>query len=356
MYYSCLSRFRARTKKVIKLRRLFSKMFSYKGGYQMILQDEAIGTVLEYIKTKIESQKAKNEWVKLFSESADFLVKHENDKSAFYSDLMQVFSKKNIREIALKVKEESGFEFKSELSEQLRTLIMSYELDTDNVERCINHFLELIIEGIRKDVPDLYDKMLLKDWGDDVKNKLDIIEHRLDTLKEIENAIGALKRKKIYTITEMNQQLNDMTEQIHLNIGFFEIVDQQFQTEFKRSLDAKSLINIVGKSREEVLYSILNELYKMNLNKPVFVVKSEEDWEDLRCDELNNAILIPYFYAANIKGIKNNINIFIYGEDEWCSNRDKLELRRKTRRNLISSLEKVGMNATEAYDLVRKTN
>lgn len=317
---------------------------------------EAVSDVLGYIKEKIDSQKEENDLIKLFSESADFLVKHENDKSAFYDDLMRVFSEENIKEIALKAKEKSGFEFKDELSEQLRTLLMSYELDTDNVERCINHFLELIIEGIRKDVPDLYDKMLLKDWGDDVKNKLDIIEHRLDALKEIENAIGPLRRKKIYTIAEMNQQLNDMTEQIRLNIGFFEIEDQQFQTEFKRSLATKSLINIVGKSREEVLYSILNELNKMNLNKPVFIVKCEEDWEDLRCDELNNAILIPYFYAANIQGIKNNINIFIYGEDEWCSNRDKLELRRKTRRNLISSLEKSGMNATEAYDLVRKTN
>lgn len=54
--------------------------------------------------------------------------------------------------------------------------------------------------------------------------------------------------------------------------------------------------------------------------------------------------------------IPNNNNIFVYGEDEPCYARDKIILRRRTKRNIINALEKIGVNYREAYNMVDNTH
>lgn len=54
--------------------------------------------------------------------------------------------------------------------------------------------------------------------------------------------------------------------------------------------------------------------------------------------------------------IPNNTNIFIYGEDEPCYTQNKLVLRKRTKRNIIDSLEELGIDANEAYKMVDNTH
>ena len=54
--------------------------------------------------------------------------------------------------------------------------------------------------------------------------------------------------------------------------------------------------------------------------------------------------------------IPNNTNIFIYGEDEPCYTQNKLILRKRTKRNIIDSLEELGIDANEAYKMVDNTH
>ena len=64
-----------------------------------------------------------------------------------------------------------------------------------------------------------------------------------------------------------------------------------------------------------------NELRRLNTGKVIFVVRKEEDWQNLRQaneenTELGGKILIPWFNAEQIYAIPNNINIVVYGEEE----------------------------------------
>jgi V8-like Glu-specific endopeptidase len=157
---------------------------------------------------------------------------------------------------------------------------------------------------------------------------------------------------KFHTIDDIDQKLQDSTEPA-INLGFFEIDDDEFKKSFKDRLNKN--IYVVGKSREETLYCILNELkYTLNYSK-VLIVDNKESWEYLN-DKISSAILIPNFYIGEIVAIKNNINVFIYGEDEHCTKPDKIILKRRTRKTIIEKLEKIGMDNNEAYDCVEKTN
>lgn len=66
--------------------------------------------------------------------------------------------------------------------------------------------------------------------------------------------------------------------------------------------------------------------------------------------------MIPFFLADSIAVVPNNTNIFIYGEDEPCYNNDKLELRKRTKQSIIHSLEKIGIDAGKAYNMVDNTH
>lgn len=86
------------------------------------------------------------------------------------------------------------------------------------------------------------------------------------------------------------------------------------------------------------------------------MVKSEKEWNKLQHSNLSGNILVPFFYADRIVVIPNNTNIFIYGEDEPCYTQNKLILRKRTKRNIIDSLEELGIDANEAYKMVDNTH
>ncbi|MCI9258717.1 MAG: trypsin-like peptidase domain-containing protein [Romboutsia sp.] len=157
---------------------------------------------------------------------------------------------------------------------------------------------------------------------------------------------------RVFSIDDVEKQIEESTNP-SICLDFFEIDDKEFLEEFRQNLSHN--MYIVGKSREETLNCILNEL-KYNLKYDnVVIVGDERSWEELR-DNIDNAILIPNFYVGEIVAIKNNINIFIYGEDEHCTNPNKIELKRRTRNTIIKKLEKAGLDIQDAYDYVEKTN
>jgi len=174
---------------------------------------------------------------------------------------------------------------------------------------------------------------------------------KYDEILEIQ-ILRDTSQKKIYTIDDIDKKLLDSTEP-SIGLEFFQIDDEEFKERFSNGLFSN--IYVVGKSREETLYCILNELkYNTSCNK-VIVVGDIESWEYLR-NKIDNAILIPDFYVGEIIAIKNNVNIFIYGEDEHCTKPKKIELKRRTRKNIIKSLEKAGLDSGIAYNYVEKTN
>lgn len=186
---------------------------------------------------------------------------------------------------------------------------------------------------------------IMKDFiSDDYCEKFDDL---LDFKKFI-----SLNPKKIYTIDDMEKELKESTDP-SIDIDFFEIDDNDFKENFLKELHKN--VYVVGKSREETLYCILNELkFNTKFNK-VFIIKDRESWENIR-DKIYDAILIPNFYVGELVAIRNNINIFVYGEDEYCTKPNKIELKRRTKRTIIEKLENAGLDNQIAYDYVEKTN
>ena len=160
---------------------------------------------------------------------------------------------------------------------------------------------------------------------------------------------------KVYTINDMDKRLKESTNS-SISLDFFEIDDESFKKEFKNKLiDNVDNVYIVGRAREETLYCILNELnYNLDYNK-ILIVENEESWNYIK-EQVNGYILIPNFYVGEIVAIKNNINIFIYGEDEHCTNQNKIYLKKRTRRTIINKLEEAGISAIDAYKYVENTN
>lgn len=169
------------------------------------------------------------------------------------------------------------------------------------------------------------------------------------------NKIYELKEQfedKISSVDEIDEKLRYSTEP-SIGLSFFEIDDEEFKRQFKNTLSSNKCF-VVGKSREETLYSLLYELnYHLKKNN-ILVVNDADTWSKL-VNRVENFILIPNFYVGEIVAIRSNTNIFIYGEDESCTN-ENITLRRRIKQNIIRKLENAGLDPSKAYQFVSKTN
>ena len=85
-------------------------------------------------------------------------------------------------------------------------------------------------------------------------------------------------------------------------------------------------------------------------------MKDEKSWLSLIEDDIRNAILVPYFNSEEILVKKDNTNIFIYNEGDISYETNELHLRKRTIHNLLSALEKIGLDYEDARNLVNNTS
>ena len=169
--------------------------------------------------------------------------------------------------------------------------------------------------------------------------------------------ISYLEKAEIssYSIIDIDAQIRKESLYKGMSLDFFELDDEQFEIKFQEKINDERIF-VVGKSREETIYRILNELRRKYPERVTIIIKSETEWKKLDKENMAGNILIPFFLADSIAVIANNTNIFIYGEDEPCYYNSKLELRKRTKQSIIRSLEKVGIDAHEAYNMVDNTH
>lgn len=330
------------------------------------LTEKAVDLILSGIKTQIETVGENKKWTKLFVDAGDFCinpnsinVSGRNNADEFYADLKAIFSERNMKAMAESLKGKSGFCIREVLGEKLQRLMADYEMDLDVAETYTNHFMQIVLAYLEQHMPEEYTRDFLQEWKTEEEGQFRILSERLKRMEEALKKLGKGK-KSVFTIAEMDTQLRKETVTPRIGLEFFEIDDEEFLHAFHKQIGEKRLY-IVGKSREETIYCILNEIRRMNLERIVLVVRDETQWEQLGQDGIKDAILIPWFYAGTtaegtIAAIENNTNLFIYGEDEPCYARERLHLRNRTRRNLVHSLEKAGLDAETALNMVESTH
>lgn len=182
-----------------------------------------------------------------------------------------------------------------------------------------------------------------------------INKSKVNVIKTIEEKHKGEREKHIYSLEEIDLQLRKETISPKIGIDFFNIDDEEFLSEFHKRINMDKIF-VVGKSKEETIYCILNEIQKMNLDRIVLIVKNADSWVEIENRNIKGAILIPWFYMENIIAIEGNTNIFVYVEDEPCYFKDHLKLKKRTKQTIINSLEAAGLDSQKAYDIVNDTH
>lgn len=115
---------------------------------------------------------------------------------------------------------------------------------------------------------------------------------------------------------------------------------------FKEALESKKndeVIAIKARCKEEAIYCTINELWMQGENRPIFIVKNEEDWKSLLQIKDAGNIYIPWFYSDQIVTIPNNTNIFVFTERVPSFIKGEITLRPRTYSTISASLQRAGM-------------
>ena len=306
------------------------------------LKDTTIDLLLDGVKTKIEDVKENYKWQKLFVSTGSFCVNNPDTLTMFEQDLFLVFSKDNLKQMAKKLKDKRGYEFPQLLHRELYDLMVRYEIPAMEAETYIHHFIQVIINYLEENDPDKTLEIFLGDLKKEIEKYFFALESKLELVL---NQIADLKEEIVLSYSKYKG----------MGLDFFKLDDEQFESRFQSVINDER-IYVVGKSREETTYRLLNELRQKNSDRVTLIIKSEEEWNKLQKANVSGNILVPFFYAEKIVAIPNNTNIFVYGEDEPCYTRDKVVLRKRTKRNIINALEEIGIDYNEAYNIVDNTH
>ena len=87
------------------------------------------------------------------------------------------------------------------------------------------------------------------------------------------------KEEKVlsYSITDIDIQIRRESKYKGMGLDFFKLDDEQFESRFQSVINDER-IYVVGKSREETTYRLLNELRQKNSDRVTLIIKSEEEW------------------------------------------------------------------------------
>lgn len=302
----------------------------------------------------IKKRKEFHSWKKLIVGTGEFYIKNEQDEKSFYTDLKFVLSKDNLSQIAKDLKSEDGYDLKHKLYNSFMELMRKYDIPYETAELYTMKIIYEVLEQLKTVQPEKYEQYFLSDWRDEQEKSFLELQNRINKMST-ELAIYNREHVAIESSGQMDINLRRSTQNPSIGIEFFMVDDERFQEKFEEQR-YNELIYIRGRSREETIYCVLNELWKLNENHPVYVVKSVESWNKLHLLGNEGNIYIPWFYADEIVAIENNTNIFVLDDNTPVFTNNIIELRPRTYKTLSKCLENAGMNDAKIYNFLEETH
>ena len=301
----------------------------------------------------IKNYKDAQSWKNIMVGTGHFFVENENDESSFFSDLAIVLSKENMAQIAKDLKKEDGYKLKHRLYDSLMKLMHKYEIPYEAAESYTIRIIYAVLEQLRTVEPDKYEHYFLQDWREEQEKCFNELQTRLDKMT---GELVAYKQNEIAILSSGQMDIKLRRSTIpSLGIDFFVVDDEHFQDEFEEKCD-DDVIFVRGRCIEETIYCILNELWRLNEKRPIYVVRSMDSWIKLQSLETANNIYIPDFYSNEIVAIDNNTNIFVLNENTPAYTRDVLEMRPRTRTTISNCLRNAGMEQEKITALLADTH
>ena len=294
------------------------------------------------------------EWKQLFIDTGKFFCEYEKEADQIFDDLAVALSPGNMKAFAETIKADNGYELREKLSDYVLRLLRNYDIPEDIALSYATGITASILKEISVVAPEKYDRYFQNAWREEDRVYLESLSSKIDRINT-SLAIFNERQIKVFSANAKDIELKRKTNNPKIGIDFFEIDDDAFREAFDAQLQ-NNKICVRGRSVEETLYCILNEIWRIRDPRAVFVVQSEEDW--IRLGQINQSdnIYIPYFIADEIIPIENNTNIFIYTEDLPAFSNEIISLRPRTYATISRCLSRAGMDINDADTLVAETH
>lgn len=319
-----------------------------------ILLGEVVGALISTTKKLFGDEKKRSEWRKLIQETGGYIKNFENDNSPFFRDLELVLSEDNLKKISEDTSLNSGYELKDKLYQSFMKVMNDYEIPREIAESYISRIISILLENLERIDPDKYKEVYFQDWRMEERERSSELSNKLDRLNEEVSKFNSGKIR-IKLAGELDVELRRSTNNPSIGISFFKIDDEEFQKEFNlRRLD--EIIYIRGISKEETIYCIINELWRIKDGRTIYIVRDIESWNKIITNQGQNNIYIPWFYADEILAIPNNTTIFVSNEDHPSHQKNTLCLRPRTRETLSECLQEAGMSYEKIYGFLLDTH
>lgn len=302
----------------------------------------------------IKKYNSNREWEKLLVETGIFFLRNEHEENAFFEDLKLVLSNENLVQIAKSLSREDGYDLEHKLYKSLMQLMSKYEIPYETAELYSVRIINVVLEQLREIDPIKYEHYYLQDWREEQEKNTKDLQNRLD---RISNYLETYKKDNVDVLSsgQMDIRLRRSTIAPSIGIEFFVIDDEHFQDAFEKE-SVNEIVYVRGRCREETIYCILNELWRLGELRPIFVVRNEESWHKLHAIPSENNIYIPWFYADEIVAIEHNTNIFVLDEDTPAYKRNVINLRPRTLATISRCLQDAGLDSFKTHDLLEDTH
>ena len=248
----------------------------------------------------------------------------------------------------------SGYELKDKLYQAFMKVMNDYEIPREIAESYISRIISILLENLERIDPDKYKEVYFQDWRMEERERSSELSNKLDRLNREVSKFNSGKIR-IKLAGELDVELRRSTNNPSIGISFFKIDDEEFQKKFNlRRLD--EIIYIRGISKEETIYCIINELWRIKDGRTIYIVRDIESWNRIITNQGQNNIYIPWFYADEILAIPNNTTIFVSNEDHPSHQKNTLCLRPRTRETLSECLQEAGMSYEKIYGFLLDTH
>ena len=149
-----------------------------------------------------------------------------------------------------------------------------YEIPYEVAETYTIKIIYAVLEQLKTIAPDKYEHYFLQEWKEEQESSFLELQNRIDKMSN-ELAIYNREQVAIASSGQMDIELRRKTQNPSIGIEFFIVDDEHFQDEFEDQR-YEELVFVRGRSREETIYCVLNELWRLNDKRPIYIVKNIE--------------------------------------------------------------------------------
>ena len=121
-----------------------------KAANSLDIKGAIIGKTLDFIIQFINNKVNEKKWKNLFLETGEQVVKNLDDQDGFKNDLLVIFSKDNMQNIAEKSYDKRGYELISYLENEIVELFIEYGVSERNAHEYSYHFIQIILDELKQ--------------------------------------------------------------------------------------------------------------------------------------------------------------------------------------------------------------